>query len=99
MITKEQIIETLKSVYDPEIPVNIVDLGLIYNVEVNENNIKVDMTLTAPGCPMASYIAKMAEEALKKIEGVGDVKVNIVWEPRWTPEMISEEGKKVLGMK
>jgi len=98
MITKESVIEHLKNVYDPEIPVNIVDLGLVYRVEVKDNNVEVDMTLTAPGCPMASYVVRIAEDALKSMEGVGEVEVNLVWEPKWTIDMISEEGKKLLGI-
>ncbi len=98
MITKEMVMEKLKTVYDPEIPINIVDLGLIYNVEINDNNINVDMTLTTPSCPMGSYVVQMAKKALKSIEDVGKVKVNIVWEPRWCPDMISKEGKRILGI-
>ncbi len=97
MITKELVTDQLKNVYDPEIPVNIVDLGLIYGINVEDNNINIDMTLTATGCPMGAYIAQLAEEELKKIEGAKEVKVNVVWEPRWSPEMMSEEAKKKLG--
>ncbi len=98
MITKEEVIEKLKNVYDPEIPVNVVDLGLIYKVDVDDkNNITIDMTLTAPGCPLAGMIAKYVEEELKKMEEVGEITVNLVWEPQWTPDMMSEEAKQKLG--
>lgn len=97
MITKELVMERLKNVFDPEIPVNIVDLGLIYGVEVKGNDILVDMTLTAPGCPMAAYVGKLTEDELRKIDGAGEIRVNLVWEPPWSPEMMSEEAKKKLG--
>jgi len=99
MITKEQVIETLKNCYDPEIPiVNLVELGLIYDVEVNENNdINVKMTLTAPGCPMHALISQDAKSKIEKIEGVGKVNVEVVWDPPWNPNMMNEEAKQKLG--
>ncbi|MDD5067916.1 MAG: iron-sulfur cluster assembly protein [bacterium] len=97
MITQETVMNSLKNVFDPEIPVNIVDLGLIYGVDVKDDNVTVDMTLTASGCPMASYVSKMAEDELKKIAGIKEIKVNIVWEPPWSPDMMSEDAKKKLG--
>jgi len=99
MTTKEDIIAALKTCRDPEIPVNIVDLGLIYDVQIrNENIVDVKMTLTTRGCGMARYIA---EDAKSKIEMLGDIKeanVEIVWEPQWTPAMITLDGRKALGM-
>ncbi|NVM04754.1 MAG: DUF59 domain-containing protein [Candidatus Helarchaeota archaeon] len=100
MITKEQVIETLKNCYDPEIPiVNLVELGLIYDVQVNENNdINVKMTLTAPGCPMHSLISQDAKSKIEKIEGVGKVNIEVVWDPPWNPNMMSDEAKQKLGL-
>ena len=97
-LTKEDVIEALKDVYDPEIPVNIVDLGLVYNVEVEDNEVEVDMTLTAQGCGMGPYIGQQAEWRIAELEDVEDVVVNLVWDPPWNPEFISEDGKKLLGI-
>lgn len=99
-VTKEQVLEALKNVYDPEIPVNVVDLGLIYRVEVEPGTqgerVYVEMTLTAPGCPMYGPIGASAREAILQIPGVEDAMVNVVWDPPWQPSMITEDGKKVL---
>jgi len=96
-ITKEDVLKALSEVYDPEIPINIVDLGLIYKVEVNENNdVDVDMTFTTMACPMHVYIKTQANDVIKKMDGVGKVNVNLVWEPKWTPEMISKEIRERL---
>ncbi len=99
-VTEAQVLEALKEVYDPEIPVNVVDLGLIYNVQIQDGEkgarVYVEMTLTAPGCPMSGPIGMMAREAILKVPGVEDATVVFVWDPPWTPERISEEGKKVL---
>jgi metal-sulfur cluster biosynthetic enzyme len=99
-ITKEQILESLKDVYDPEIPVNVVDLGLIYSVRYEEGadgaNVFVEMTLTAPGCPMSGPIGATAREAILRVPGVKDASISFIWDPPWTPERITEEGKKVL---
>lgn len=98
-IASDKVKEALKEVYDPEIPVNVVDLGLIYTVDVSpENKVKVIMTLTAPGCGMGPYIAQQAEWAISAIDGVQDVDVEIVFDPPWTPDMITEDGKKLLGI-
>ena len=99
---KEAVWEQLRTVFDPEIPVNIVDLGLIYDCNVvEEDGIKqasVKMTLTAPGCGMGPTIAADAENKIKNINGIDGAKVDLVWDPPWTQEMISEEGKMKLGM-
>jgi len=96
-ITKEDVFKTLSEVYDPEIPINIVDLGLIYKVEVNDNNdVDVDMTFTTMACPMHAFIKGQADDAIKKMDGIGNVNVNLVWEPKWTPEMISKEIREKL---
>ena len=99
---KEAVWEQLRTVFDPEIPVNIVDLGLIYDCKVvEEDGIKqasVKMTLTAPGCGMGPTIAADAENKIKNINGIDGAKVDLVWDPPWTQDMISEEGKMKLGM-
>ena len=97
-VTPEEVREVLKNVYDPEIPVNVVDLGLIYDVNVDEGNVSVTMTLTAPGCGMGPMIAQQAEWAVSEIEGVEDVEVEMVFDPPWSPDLISDDGKKLLGI-
>jgi probable FeS assembly SUF system protein SufT len=95
--------DALKNVYDPEIPVNIVDLGLIYDCLLvgegdEERDVQIKMTLTAPGCGMGPTIAADAQSRIMAIDGIGDAKVDLVWDPPWTQDMISEEGKMKLGM-
>ena len=94
----QEIYEHLKAVYDPEIPVNIVDLGLIYDVQIKDTDVYVQMTLTAPGCGMGPYIAQQAEWAIQEIEGVGEVEIEMVFDPPWSPELISEDAKAQLGI-
>ena len=98
LINEEIIYEALKDVYDPEIPVNIVDLGLVYGVEIKDNDVKVNMTLTFAGCGMGPYIAQQAEWRIAEIEEVDDVEVDIIFEPPWNPDMSSDDGKKELGI-
>ena len=95
---ENQVVDALRSVYDPEIPINIYDLGLIYNVEVEDNEVHVEMTLTAQGCGMGPYIAQQTEWRIAEIEEVEDVVVDLVFEPQWTPELITEDGKRLLGI-
>ncbi|MCX6384544.1 MAG: iron-sulfur cluster assembly protein [Actinobacteria bacterium] len=96
-LTEGDVLKALSEVYDPEIPINIVDLGLIYKVDINDNNdVDVDMTFTTMACPMYMYIKEQARERIEKMEGIGKVNVNLVWEPKWTPEMISKEIKEKL---
>ena len=97
-LNREDVLEALRDVYDPEIPVNIVDLGLVYGVEIDDGDIDVKMTLTFAGCGMGPYIAQQAEWRLADLEGVEEINVELVYEPAWTPEMITEEGKKLLGL-
>ena len=97
-LSKDDILETLKSVYDPEIPVNVVDLGLVYDVQVNDNDVYVQMTLTFPGCGMGPYIAQQAEWAIQEMEGVEEVEIEMVFEPPWSPDLISEEARAQLGL-
>ena len=98
-VTVEEVQQALKEVYDPEIPVNIVDLGLIYSIDVDDNgHVHVDMTLTAAGCGMGPFIAQQAEWAVAEVDGVKDVDVEITFEPAWTPDKITEDGRKLLGL-
>lgn len=97
-VTREAILEALKSVYDPEIPVNVVDLGLVYDVQVNEGNVYVQMTLTFPGCGMGPYIGQQAEWAVADVDGVEDVEIEMVFDPPWSPDLISEDAKAQLGL-
>ena len=96
---EEKIVQYLKTVYDPEIPVNIYDLGLIYKVDLQDDGLLlIDMTLTAPNCPAADFIIEDVTQKMRSIEGVSDVKVNLVFEPEWSKDMMSEEAKLELGM-
>ena len=97
-VSRAQVLEKLKEVYDPEIPVNVVDLGLIYNIDVSDNNIHVLMTLTAPGCGMGPYIAQQAEWAFAELDEINDVSVEMTFDPPWSPDLITEDGKAVLGI-
>ena len=97
-VTTEVIYESLKTVFDPEIPVNVVDLGLVYDVQVNKGDVYVQMTLTFPGCGMGPFIAQQAEWAIQDIEGVEEVEIEMVFDPPWSPDLISEEAKAQLGM-
>jgi FeS assembly SUF system protein len=95
---EEAIVARLKTVYDPEIPVNIYDLGLIYRVDVDdENNVRIDMTLTAPNCPAADYIMEDVRMKVESVEGVPNVEINLVFEPEWNRDMMSEEALLELG--
>ena len=98
MVTKEQVYEALQECYDPEIPVNIVDLGLIYEVEISGGNVAVKMTLTAPGCGMGTMIAADARQRIMALQDVEDATVDLVWDPPWNPSMITEEAKQRLGI-
>lgn len=96
---REEILEALKVVRDPEIPVNVVDLGLIYNLEIGEEgDVDIEMTLTSPGCPVQDMIQADTELAAMKVEGVQKVKVEFVWTPPWSPQKMTEDGKKQMRM-
>ncbi len=97
MITKEIVMDKLRSVMDPELHINIVDLGLIYEVVIKNSEVKVIMTLTTPGCPLAPVIDKLIKKALSELKA-DSVIVELVWEPAWSVRMMSEEGKLQLGM-
>ncbi len=95
---EEQVLKMLKTVFDPEIPVNIYDLGLIYKVDIQDDGVcNIDMTLTAPSCPAADFLVEDIEQKVRSVEGITKVNVNIVFEPVWTKDMMSEEAKFELG--
>ncbi|PPR46463.1 MAG: hypothetical protein CFH19_01249 [Alphaproteobacteria bacterium MarineAlpha5_Bin9] len=96
-ITKEEIKEKIKQVYDPEIPVNILDLGLIYSLEISKTNeVSIKMTLTSPNCPVAGEMPHKVGKEIEKIEGISSIKVELVWEPPWTKKLMSEDAKLAL---
>jgi FeS assembly SUF system protein len=96
---ESRIIETLKTIFDPELPVNIYDLGLIYKVDVQaDNHVHIDMTLTTPACPVAGILPLQIETKVKVMEGVNSAKVDVVWDPPWTPEMMSEATRLTLNL-
>ena len=96
-INKGEIIEKIKTVFDPEIPVNIYDLGLVYNIDIDsDNNIGIKMTLTTPNCPVADSMPESVGKAVSEIEGLSSIKVELVWEPKWSKEMMSEDAKLAL---
>jgi FeS assembly SUF system protein len=95
----DDIVQALKTVYDPEIPADIYELGLIYKVDVDDDRVvKVDMTLTTPNCPSAAELPAMVENAVVSVPGVREAKVNIVWDPPWDPSRMSDEARAVLNM-
>ncbi len=98
MADEEQVTDALREVYDPEIGINIVDLGLVYGAEVQDGTVDVKMTLTSMGCPAGPMIVSQVEEAVGAVEGVQDVKVEIVWSPAWNPQMMSEDARMELGL-
>jgi FeS assembly SUF system protein len=95
---QEAVIEAIKEIYDPEIPVNIYDLGLIYNVEVNDGHALVTMTLTTPHCPVAESMPGEVELRVGAVPGIGDAEVNLVWDPPWGPDKMTDEARLELGM-
>ena len=96
---KNKVIEAIKKIYDPEIPVNIYELGLIYKLEVSaDNKVNVDMTLTSPNCPVAESLPKQVKENIMKVEGVSDVDLKLVWEPPWSKDRMSEAAKLELNL-
>lgn len=98
MPTSEQVMERLRYCYDPEIPLNVVDLGLIYGVEVEDGDVNINMTLTAQGCPSHVEIGRDIKRTVESMPGVNICKVNVVWDPPWTPHRISPEGRQKLGI-
>ncbi len=99
MELKEKIINEIKKIYDPEIPVNIYELGLIYDIKVEKNNnVKVKMTLTTPNCPVAESLPKEVEDSIMKVEGIKEVDLQLVWDPPWDKSMMSEAAKLELNL-
>ena len=99
MNLKEKIITEIKKIYDPEIPVNIYELGLIYNIIIDEvNNVKIDMTLTSPNCPVAESLPNEVKNSIKEIKEIKDVDLNLVWDPPWNKDMMSEAAKLELNI-
>jgi metal-sulfur cluster biosynthetic enzyme len=91
MITEQEMMTALREVYDPEIPINIVDLGLIYRLTLTDGKALVEMTLTSPGCPLAGSLAQDVEDCLRKLPGITEVEVRLIWDPPWTPDRINRE--------
>lgn len=96
-VTEDQVIEVLRDVYDPEIPVNVVDLGLVYGLEIKDNKVFVQLTMTAPGCPFHGQLTADAYDRIMEGTEAEAAEVEIVWDPPWTPDRMSEEGKAQLG--
>tara|TARA_B100000401_G_C52182872_1_gene428577 strand:+ start:183 stop:506 length:324 start_codon:yes stop_codon:yes gene_type:complete len=96
---KEEVIKEIKKIYDPEIPVNIYELGLVYKIEIiDKKKVNIDMTLTTPNCPVADSLPKMVKNNILKIDGVSDVELNLVWDPPWTKDKMSEAAKLELNL-
>ena len=98
MDLKEKVIAEIKKIYDPEIPVNIYELGLIYDIIVNNSEVKVKMTLTTPNCPVAESLPKEVKDSIMQIKGIGKVDLNLVWDPPWDQSMMSEAAKLELNL-
>ena len=96
LIDKEDIIQCIKTVMDPEIPVNLYDLGLIYSIEINDNNVVIDMTLTNPNCPVAGQMPENVAKSIEQLAGLKSNKVKLVWEPAWEKNLMSEDAKLAL---
>ena len=96
---KEKVISEIKKIYDPEIPVNIYELGLIYNIDIDEKNkVNIDMTLTSPNCPVAESLPNSVKDRVLKVDGVSDVDLNLVWDPPWDKDKMSEAAKLELNL-
>lgn len=99
MITQDAVLDALRDVYDPEIPVNIVDLGLIYGLElVDDDKVHITMTMTFPGCPASAYLHEEVRMRVESMGGVDSVDVTVVWDPPWSPDMIAPQAKRMLGL-
>ena len=96
---REEVIKEIKKIYDPEIPINIYELGLIYKIEIiDKKKVKIDMTLTTPNCPVADSLPKMVKNNILKLDGISDVDLNLVWDPPWTKDKMSEAAKLELNL-
>lgn len=98
MVSEESVLEKIKEIIDPEIGINIVDMGLIYGVDINETTVDITMTLTSPGCPAGGQIINGTQHVTQQMDGVEEVNVSVVWTPRWSMEMMSEDAKDELGI-
>ena len=98
MTLKEKIIDEIKKIYDPEIPVNIYELGLIYDINVDQGNVKINMTLTSPNCPVAESLPNEVKNSIEEIKDVKNVDLNLVWDPPWNKSMMSESAKLELNL-
>ena len=98
MVTEESVLESIKQIIDPEIGINIVDMGLIYEVDIDDTTVDITMTLTSPGCPAGGQLINGTQHVTQQLDGVEEVNVSVVWTPRWTPELMSEEAKDELGI-
>ncbi len=98
MVTEESVYEAIKEIIDPEIGINIVDMGLIYEVDIDDTTVDITMTLTSPGCPAGGQIVNGTQHVTQQLDGVEEVNVQVVWTPRWTPELMSEEARDELGI-
>ncbi|MCU4718799.1 metal-sulfur cluster assembly factor [Halapricum hydrolyticum] len=96
MVERAAVVEALRGVHDPEIPVNVYDLGLVYEIEIAEDVVDIEMTLTSTTCPIAGQMVEQAENAVRAVEGVKEATVELVWDPPWSPEMATDEGKMKL---
>lgn len=97
-LLKEKVLGLLKTIYDPEIPVNLVDLGLIYEIKIQEKTIHIDMTLTNPACPVAAQFPDVVKSSIETLSEVDVVEINMVWDPPWTTDRMTEEAKFILGL-
>ena len=98
MVTEDSVFEAVKEIIDPEVGINIVDMGLIYGVDIEDETVNITMTLTSPGCPAGGQLINGTQHVTQQLEGVEEVNINVVWTPRWTPEMMTEEAKDELGI-
>ena len=98
MVSEEFVLEKIKEIIDPETGINIVDMGLIYEVDINDTTVDIKMTLTSPACPAGGQIVNGAQHVTQQLDGVEEVNIEVVWNPRWTPELMSEDAKDELGI-
>ena len=98
MVTEDAVFEAIKEIIDPEVGINIVDMGLIYGVDIEDETVNITMTLTSPGCPAGGQLINGTQHVTQQLESVDEVNINVVWTPRWTPEMMTEEAKDELGI-
>ena len=98
MVTEDAVFEAVKEIIDPEVGINIVDMGLIYGVDIEDDTVNITMTLTSPGCPAGGQLINGTQHVAQQLDGVKEVNVNVVWTPRWTAEMMTEEAKDELGI-